>query len=100
MAELHSTSRRSNSPCLFSSSSGSFKAAPVAGLRQFSLWPVCDRATCARPEVSAASLGGVWTRLSPAISGVIVTIESGRAPKFRVTTFIATGKLTAPAECP
>lgn len=34
MAEPHLTTQRSNSPCLFSSSSGSFNAAPVDGSRQ------------------------------------------------------------------
>ena len=92
MAELHSTSRRINSPCLFSSSSGSFNAAPVAGLRQFC---GADRAFIVlNPAVSRSRLRGLSV-----LSGAIVTIESARAAKFRVTTSVATGRLRAAATC-
>ena len=92
MAELHPTTRCSNSPCLFFYSSGSFNAAPVDGFRQ-----LCggDRALFVLTNTEPKS----WPPSSLASSGAIVTIESQRAPKFRVTTSAATGRLTAPAEC-
>ena len=92
MAELHPTTRRSNSPCLFFYSSGSFNDAPVDGFRQLC---VGDRALFVLTNTEPKS----WPPSSLASSGAIVTIESQRAPKFRVTTSAASGTLTAPAEC-
>lgn len=92
MAEPHLTMRRRDSPCLFFCSSGSFNAAPVAGLR-----PFCgvDRAFFMLYLAELRS----WPPSHPVPFGVIVTIESVRAPKFRVTTSVATGRLTAAATC-
>ena len=92
MAEMHSTSRRSNFPCLFSSGSGSFNAAPVAGLRQF----------CGDDRVFfmlyLAALRS-WPPSHPLPFGTIVTIESSGAPKLRVTTFGATSTRREAATC-
>ena len=92
MAEPQLTTRRSDSPCLFSSSSGPFNAAPVVGLRHR-----CGRSVTEPLKPDRRSLFPLSA--SVATSRVTVTIESSRAPKFRMTTSAASGKLTSPAEC-
>ena len=76
----------------FSTRSGPFSSAPRVRFRQ-----LCGGR---RTFFVINTLNSRSTlHLSPVLFGDIVTIESVRAPKFRVTTFIATGRLIAPAEC-
>ena len=93
MAEPHFTTRRIDSPCLFSSNSGAHTAAP-----EFRFWQLGGG--CRVFFVINTADSPSWIAPHFATSGAIVTIESPHAPEFRVTSHSLLAKLILAAKCP